>query len=55
MLDRLTLWRVLRKMDVDRSWIDVSGEADICAMLVVRRMMDAIDNFIFDVRKFVMN
>ena len=55
MLERLMVWRVLRRMDVDRSWMDVSGEADVCAMLVVRRMTDAIDNFIFDVRKFVMN
>jgi len=54
-LDRLTVWRALRRMDVDRSWIDVSGEADVCAMLVVRRIKGPMDNLIFDVGKFVMN
>lgn len=51
------VWRVLRRTDVDRSWIDVRGEADVCATLAVRRMNGAMDNLMLmlEVWLFAMN
>lgn len=56
-LERLMVWRVLRRTDVDRSWIVVRGEADVCATLAVRRMNGAMDNLMLmlEVWLFAMN